>query len=119
MTLEKTITLADGETENRSIEFSRMGAVVTKARINGKELLPLTRAPYRFDLSGALHTGENKIEIELTNNFRNLLGPLHLGGESYSVGPASFQHDSKIFGGGLNRGWTDGYAFLEYGLFFK
>lgn len=119
MTLEKTITLADGEIENRSIEFSRMGAVITKACINGKELSPLTRAPYCFDLTGLLHTGENKIELELTNNFRNLLGPLHLGGESYSVGPASFQHDSKIFGGGLNRGWTDGYAFLEYGLFFK
>ena len=119
MTLEKTITFANGETENRMIEFSRMGAVITKACINGKTLAPLTRAPYRFDLSGLLVTGENKIELEITNNFRNLLGPLHLGGESYSVGPASFQHESKIFGGGRNCGWTDGYAFLEYGLFFK
>ncbi|UKI35919.1 MAG: hypothetical protein L6V93_17995 [Clostridiales bacterium] len=35
--------------------------------------------------------GANELEITITNNLRNLLGPHHLkAGESYSVGPASF-----------------------------
>ncbi len=116
MSLEKTVTLTADECENRSVEFSRMGAVLTGLCINGTHLEPLERAPYRFDLSGLLHEGENTFTFELTNNFRNLLGPLHLGGESYSVFPGSFHHVSKIFG---SAGWTDAYAFLEYGLFFK
>ncbi len=116
MTLEKTITLSEKEIENRVIELERMGAVLTKLTVNGKLLSPLMRAPYRFDLSGLLHAGENTLSFELTNNFRNLLGPLHLGGESYSIAPGSFHHVSKIFG---SAGWTDAYAFLEYGLFFK
>ena len=119
MTLEKTFTLSAAETENRMVELERLGAVITKMRVNGKELAPLYRAPYRFDLSGLLCEGENRIEIELTNCFRNLLGPLHIGGESYAVHPGSFNHNSKIFGGGLNRAWTDSYSFLEYGIFLK
>ena len=119
MTLKKTVSLQKSELDGRCIEFYRMGAVITKACVNGNQLPALVRAPYRFDLSGLLKEGVNEIEIELTSNFRNLLGPLHLGCESYVVGPASFHHNSKIFGGGLNRNWKDNYAFLEYGLFFK
>ena len=119
MTLKKTVTLQKSELDGRCIKFYRMGAVITKACVNGNQLPALVRAPYRFDLSGLLKESVNEIEIELTSNFRNLLGPLHLGCESYVVGPASFHHNSKIFGGGLNRNWKDNYAFLEYGLFFK
>ena len=119
MALEKVFTLAESETEGRTLAFDRMGAVVTKAKVNGDDLGTMIYAPYRFDLDGKVKAGENVLRVELTNNFRNLLGPLHLGGESYTVTPSSFQHDSRIFGGGLNRNYTDRFAFLEYGLFFK
>ncbi len=119
MTLAKTITLSADEIQNRSIEFTKMGAVLTKATINGTKLPTMYAAPYSFDLTGLLKEGENLIEIELTSNFRNLLGPLHVGGESYVVCPSTFNHYSKIFAGGLNKEWTDSYAFIEYGIFLK
>ena len=94
-------------------------AVITNAEINGKKLDTMMWAPYTFDLSGLLKEGENVIKLELTSCFRNLLGPLHLGGESYVVTPGSFNHASKIFGGMKGRGWNDAYSFLEYGIFLK
>ena len=119
MTLEKKINLTKDEICGRTIQFDRMGAVVTKAEVNGKSLGSMIWAPYVYDLSDLLKEGENVIRIELTSCFRNLLGPLHLGGEVYSVGPRSFYHNSKIYGGGLNVEWEDSYSFLEYGIFLK
>lgn len=119
MTLEKKITLTKDEINGRSIELERLGAVITKAEINGKKLDTMLWAPYIFDLTDVLKEGENVIRLELTSCFRNLLGPLHLGGESYAVTPGSFNHASKIFGGMKGHGWNDAYSFLEYGIFLK
>ena len=121
ITLSKTINLQKGETENRSIDFDRMGAVITKLSVNGKQCDTMLWAPYQFDLSNLLSEGENKIEIELTSNFRNLLGPLHLGCDDYLVTPSAFFHKSKIFGENWAsvRKWIPEYAFLENGIFLK
>lgn len=116
MTLRKTLNLSKDEISNRFLELDRLGSVIVKASVNGKQLPVLTCAPYTFDLSGLLTEGENAIDIELTSCFRNLLGPLHLGGESYSVAPGSFHRSSRIFG---SAGWNDAYSFLEYGIFLK
>lgn len=119
MTLEKKFTLTKDELSNRSIEFSRLGTVVTKAEVNGKDLGSMLWAPYLFDLSDVLKEGENTVRIELTSCFRNLLGPLHLGGESFTVSPGSFLNSSKIYHKGVHPGWRDTYSFLEYGIFLK
>ena len=119
MVLEKKITLSKDELNNRSIEFDKTCAVLTRAKVNGKDLGTLLWAPYRFDLSDALKEGENVIELELISCFRNLLGPLHLGEEAYDISPASFNHNSKIFGNGLNPRWSDTYSFIECGIFLK
>lgn len=119
MTLQKKFTLTSDEINNRSIEFSNTCAVLTRAKVNGRDLGTLMWAPYQFDLSDVLKEGENVIELELVSCFRNLLGPLHLGEESYAVAPASFNHNSKIFGGGLNPDWSDTYTFIECGIFLK
>ena len=102
--LEKySLSLTKDEIKGRSIELSRPGAVITKAEINGKKLDAMLWAPYIFDLTDLLKEGENIIRLELTSCFRNLLGPLHLGGESYVVTPGTFNHASKIFGGMKGR----------------
>ncbi|MBO5370940.1 MAG: hypothetical protein J6B23_09745 [Clostridia bacterium] len=118
LTLTKKITLSANEIENRCISFDRMGAVITEVSINGKKLPKLIWAPYSFDLTGYLKEGENVIEIELTNNFRNLLGPLHLGCESYEVTPGSFYRKSKVYGWTTGK-WHENYAFLENGIFLE
>lgn len=39
--------------------------------VNGKELATLWRAPYRLDITDAVHAGENQIEVRVTNLWIN------------------------------------------------
>lgn len=68
-----------------------------------------------LDISNALSIGENAIELVLTNNLRNLLGPHHLEeGESYHVGPFSFfKGDTFWSWTGCAEPWNDGYCIVE------
>ena len=120
ITLSKTLTLTKDEIQNRCIELDRMGAVISKIRVNKKDGGTLVWAPYAFETGDLLKEGENLIEIELTSNFRNILGPHHLGTEAYAVCPGSFFPDSELFQDwDVNRRWTRDYAFLENGIFLK
>ena len=97
-----------------------MGAIISKIRVNKKDMGTIVWAPYVFELGDSLKDGENLVEIELTSNFRNILGPHHLGTEPYLVCPGSFFPDSKLFNGwGCTDEWTRDYAFLENGIFLK
>lgn len=122
MTFRKTVTLTAGETENRSIRFSKLCSTVTRVRVNGKDAGKILWQPYELDLTGLLTPGENTFEITVTGNLRNMLGPFHLQeGESLAVRPRSFFHHSPIwlsgFPGDLHPDWTDTYCFVEFGLF--
>ncbi len=121
MTLKKTFTLSADETENRSIEFSKLCSVVTKININGKVLPDMYWAPYTADLSGLLNVGENEIEIEFITSFRNMLGPHHLGKNARWISPHSFHKESRIWGHkGNDSGWSiDSYSFSEVGIYLK
>lgn len=121
MTLKKTFTLAADETENRSIEFSRLPSIVTKIRVNGKVLSPLYWSPYSLDLSGLLLKGENEIEIELISSFENMLGPHHLGTNPKYAIPASFQKECRIWNNPrFVEIWDDDtYCFSGVGIFLK
>ncbi|MBO5453307.1 MAG: hypothetical protein J6A69_05010 [Clostridia bacterium] len=118
MTLVKKINLTKNELNGKLLSFERMGAVITKLKVNGKELLPLIWAPYEFDLDGLLTEGENTFEFELTSNFRNLLGPFHQKGDCLNVTPGSFYKETKIFLWGKTN-WYPDYNFIKYGIFFK
>ena len=75
--------------------------------------------PYSIDVSNLLKEGENTFEVTVIGNLRNMLGPFHLAeGESFSVSPRSFFHESPIWIKGKNPSWVDSYCFVEYGLFF-
>ncbi len=119
ITFKKTINLTEAEIANRSIAFAKRNAHITSIRVNGKDAGNIMWHPYSVDLSSLLKAGENEIEITLTGTLRNLLGPFHLAvGESYSVGPSTFFHESPLWCKGKNSSWTDNYTFVEFGLFF-
>ena len=48
-------------------------SVMAKVKLNGKELSGVWIAPYRLNISEALRKGENKLEIEVVNLWRNQL----------------------------------------------
>lgn len=119
VTFKKTVNLSADELQNRSILFSRLNSTVTKVKVNGNDAGTVMWYPYEVDVSKLLKEGENEIEIIVTGNLRNLLGPFHhKWGEVYSVGPRCFFHESPIWCQGLNPYWVDSYCFVEFGLFF-
>ncbi len=118
MTFKQKINLTAKECQNRSIKFDRLCSTVTKVTVNGKEAGTVMWQPYEVDISKFLTEGENEIEITVTGNLRNLLGPFHLvEGENYWVTPACFFHESPIWSKGINKNWVDSYCFVEFGLF--
>lgn len=119
ITFVKKIDLTAKETENRSITFPKLCSTVTDVTVNGVNAGQVMWHPYTVDVSGLLKEGENTVEITVTGNLRNLLGPFHLiEGESYAVGPGSFYHYSPIWKKGINKSWVDSYCFVEFGIFF-
>jgi hypothetical protein len=94
----------------------KCGWNVVKASVNGKELPPMMWEPFAADLSDILRVGENEISLTLTNNLRNMQGPLHLAiGESHSLGPSEFYRRKCVWGGGAER-WNDDYCFLTHSV---
>ena len=119
MTFKQAVNLTDAECKNRTIKFDRLPSNVTKVKVNGNDAGIVMWQPYEIDISKYLHSGKNEIEITVTGNLRNLLGPFHLKeGENYWVSPPCFLHESPIWCGGINKNWDDSYCFVEFGLFF-
>jgi hypothetical protein len=120
ITLKKEFELSTKETLGRILKFDSQKAIVSKIKVNGKELSKLLWKPFEFSLDDFLHEGNNTIEIELTNSLRNMLGPHHLKeGESYTVGPFSFYKEPGIFAGACDdscNSWDDAYCIVEFGI---
>lgn len=116
VTLLKKLTLDD---TNYKLVFDKFGTNVIKVRVNSSEY-KLLWGKNEIDISAALKKGENEIEIELTNNLRNLLGPHHLKeGECYTVCPHSFFKEPCIWSAHPEKTWNEDYCFVEFGLKFK
>ena len=96
------------------LSFRNLHANVAKVRLNGTDLGKVVWWPYELAIpDGVLKAGENAIEIELTGNLRNLLGPHHLEeGESYGVGPVSFFCRKHY----VPPPWNDDYCFVRFGF---
>ena len=121
MTLKKTFNISSDEISGKSIEFSRLPSVVTKIKVNGKEVPPMYWAPYTINLDGLLKEGENKIEIELITSFQNMLGTHHLGCNPKCSSPSHFHSKrSRIWGNKNNDRWDEeSYSFSGIGIFLK
>ena len=69
----KTFNLnKDGEKIPASIKFDTIYNIAT-VRVNGIDCGTLWTQPYTLDITKAIKNGENKIEIEVTNTWRNRL----------------------------------------------
>ena len=113
MTVSRLFTAAHTDL---ALDFVKCGWNVVKASVNGKELPPMMWEPFTADLSDLLRIGENEISLTLTNNLRNMQGPLHLAiGESHSLGPSEFYRRKCVWGGGTER-WNDDYCFLTHSV---
>lgn len=121
MTLRKTVELSENEICGRSIEFYKLPSIVTKIKVNGKDVPNMYWAPYTVNLDGLLKAGENEIEIELITSFQNMLGPHHLGLNRKYASPFAYHKESRIWGRkGANHPWEeDSYSFSGIGIFLK
>ena len=103
------------------ITFNKKGINVIKLKVNGREVKTILWAPYEIDISEYLTVGENKIEITIINNLRNLFGPHHNAhGELWNVGNASFYKEDCVWTvyheGGTPPPYTDNYSFVNTGI---
>jgi hypothetical protein len=56
----------------------KYNAATANLTVNGKKVGSIDRDPYTLSVKDALVVGENKIEIEIFNTIRNMIGPSHL-----------------------------------------
>ncbi len=118
LTLEKTFVLQDRETIKYRLAFKKLGVNAVKIKVNDGEEQTFLWGPYEQDISKWLKEGENRIEITLINNLRNLLGPHHLEeGESHAVRPRNFFKEGCLWNGGIPaENWNEDCCFVETGL---
>ena len=111
LTVSRTFDL---DSTDYKLEFIRKGVNAVRVKVNGKEIKTILWAPYALDLSDYLVVGENTVEMTLVNNLRNLLGPHHnVGGELYSVSPASFYNEPCLWNYFSKGTYTDKYSFVD------
>ena len=112
------------------LSFPAFESTAVIVRLNGEEFEPMIFSPWEVDITGAIREGENRIEVELVNSLRNLMGPHHhRDGELKKVGPASFTGKAEWpnEGGGEDNWydlrlkgkatlWRDDYCHIPFGL---
>ncbi len=117
LTVEKTLTLAEGDTA-RVLTFDKTGINAVRVNVDGTDVGTLLWRPYRLDLSPDLHAGDQVIRLTLVNNLRNLLGPHHhTAGELWAVGPGHFYKEPCIWTGYGAVGYTETYCFVHTSIF--
>ncbi len=105
-TLRQSITLPSPG-GRAVLEIHNLHAAVAHVAVNGRRVGTVAWPPHRVDL-GAMHPGENVIEIELVGTLRNLLGPHHLaGGDRAWTGPRDFRDKSR---------WIEDYTLVPFGF---
>ena len=112
LTLGREIEAKAGD--RLKIKFEKYGTNVVEIKVNGKSVKKILWAPYEAELGEYLVDGKNTVEISLTNNLRNLLGPLHSGEELLWFRPGAFQKEPSFWN--KEPVWYDSYCFVEFGL---
>ncbi len=124
ITLSQDIRLAKPSPRERVyVDWGELRNIVTVVKLNGKEAGAVIWAPYRVDVTELVEEGVNRLELDLLNSVRNLLGPHHY------VGPAITRMDETSYTArherrnwmelGVRTGlksWTDRYQFVPFGV---
>jgi hypothetical protein len=72
--------------------------VFAEVHLNGRNLGVLWRPPYRADITDAVRSGENKLEVLVTNLWPNrLIGDEHLPAEN------EYEETRSLFGGAIKK----------------
>jgi hypothetical protein len=72
--------------------------------------------PYEFTPK-KVNFRQNKVELEIVTNLRNLMGPFHnRHGDIAAVCPGSFYKEDSPFSWKETGEWDDGYVFMERSL---
>lgn len=105
------------------LELGPLQAILAKVKVNGSEAGAITWAPCEIELTPWLRAGTNRIEIELVNSLRNLVGPLHRRVASpLEVWDAHFSARSERADWmdqpqrDQLKTWTDDYQFVPLGI---
>ncbi len=98
--------------------------------VNGQELGAIAWQPFRINITDAVQDGTNRIELELTNTMRNLIGPHHrpLVEQEHCWGETAWSGRwCKVTGQGYPQwyykreketdAWTEDYYFVRFGLY--
>ncbi|OGS24276.1 MAG: hypothetical protein A2297_06185 [Elusimicrobia bacterium RIFOXYB2_FULL_48_7] len=91
------------------LKFSGFNATAAKIRLNSKESGAALLPPYEIDVTKSIRKGKNRLEVEIVNSLRNLLGPHHHPEiEAKWIGPEEFFQEGNK--------WMNEYTFLPYGF---
>lgn len=118
LTVTRTLNLSKtAAKKGLALDFNKEGINAVRVKVNGKEITRILWAPFGVSLKPYLVEGENKIELTLVNNLRNLLGPHHhAAGELYAVAPPHFYNEPCIWNGYSGGYYTDKYCFVNTSL---
>ena len=101
LTLSRTFYI---ENTNLFVNLYGVGLNSIHLAINGQEVGAKMFAPYSIDISPYLKKGENRFELRILNNLRNMQGPHHMNtGENSKISPASFFRETNVFSHGENQ----------------
>jgi hypothetical protein len=90
------------------LDLSGSHATTMFVKVNGSDIGATPFPPYRADITGALISGTNEVEIEVFGSLRNIVGPLHTRQDDGSpLTPDSFADGES---------WTDEYILEPYGF---
>jgi hypothetical protein len=98
---KKSFIVPDGYLRNDLKLYLDLGDVQETARVkvNGKECAKLWMAPFKTDITGFLVSGENRVEVEVTNTLANRM-----------IGDEFLPQDYTFAGRYIDKipGWLDG-----------
>ena len=110
----KTYTLpaAPGEGTRYVVKLGEWRGAAAEVRVGGRKAGAIAFAPYELDVTRALQSGPNEVEVLVYGTLKNTLGPFHNDPPLGRAWPGSFQQGAK---GGLPPGSE--YSVVDYGLF--
>jgi hypothetical protein len=97
-TYEHTVSLRPewfGPGRRQFLELGRL-EVIAEVTVNGQPLGVAWLPPYRVDVTGVLHTGDNHVSIRVTNLWRNRLLGDRKYPEGYPGGPKPKEFQSEV-----------------------
>src|SRR5690606_39543379 len=68
--------------------------LIARVFCNGRDLGLLAWPPYRLELTPAIQSGDNLIEIQVASSIHNVLGPLHKPLVPVLTTPADYVHSA-------------------------